>query len=126
MPRNKTKHRGKVVGTIAIYGTRDVGFHFLAHLGERVSEDAEGFASEGTPEKPTRHSEATSALWMALSVLERRGLKHPGLVVVHMDLPAGPRVALFDANTTPSFGELRWAAGDMRSLSKDDLVKAGV
>lgn len=93
---------------IALYGARHCGFGYLAHRGEKVSEDPMGFAN-GMPEGEGSYKfeSATEALFAAHRVLAERGVGKSVEVAVHMDLPRGPSVAFYEAHP-PVFGDLKW------------------
>lgn len=114
---------------VFLYGASHCGFGFLAHLGERMSDDPQGMV-DGMPEEkfdgPTKfkYGTATEALFAAHKELNERGLDdRKAQVAVHMDLARGPSVAVYKGSP-PSFGQLSWGDGAVMVISAEAIEAA--
>jgi hypothetical protein len=97
----------KLVATIGIYGSRNIGFAFLAD----IAGQAEVFGNYRPSDVKLANEDATTALFAACDALAARGVKGSALVSFDRKLPDGRTVvrsASVDISSPPWFGNLAW------------------
>lgn len=97
----------EIKATIGIYGTREIGFAFLAD----VAGGSEVFGNYRPGDAKLANADATEALFAACDALQSRGVSGLARVSIDRKLPDGrtaTRSAFVDVSCPPWFGNLKW------------------